>query len=112
MPAKILQINFRLRTSTSEYQNLCQSVAQAFADVPGLRWKIWLLNDRGNEAGGIYLFESDQALTDFMFGPLAAQVESHPAVYDFSAKTFEVMEEVTAITRGPVSAMATAVGSA
>ena len=112
MPAKILQINFRLKTSTPEYQSLCQSVAQAFAGVGGLRWKIWLLNERGKEAGGIYLFENDRALNDFLSGPLAAQVKSHPALADFSAKVFDVMEEVTAITHGPVRAIAAAVGSA
>ena len=109
MPAKILQIDFRLNATTPEYQNLCQSVAKAFAGVPGLRWKIWLLNEHRKEAGGIYLFESEEALSDFMFGPLAAQVESHPALSDFKAKAFDVMEEVTAITRGPIPAMAAAV---
>lgn len=109
MSAKVLQISFRLKSSASEYQSLCQSVAQTFAGVPGLQWKIWLLNERGNEAGGIYLFESQQALRDFLVGPLAAEVESHPALYDVSAKTFDVMEEVTAITRGPIPAMAGAV---
>jgi hypothetical protein len=108
MPAKILQINFKLKASTPEYQSLCQSVAQAFAAVPGLRWKIWVLNDREKEAGGIYLFEREQALNDFLSGPLATQVKSHPALYDFSAKVFDVMEEVTAITHGPVAAAAVA----
>ena len=108
MPAKVLQINFKLKVSTPEFQSLCRSVAQAFAGVPGLRWKIWLLNDREKGAGGIYLFESEKALNDFLTGPLAAQVKSHPALSDFSAKTFDVMGEVTAITHGPVPAMATA----
>jgi len=108
MSAKILQINFRLKASTPEYQTLCQSVAQAFASVPGLRWKIWILNDREKEAGGIYLFESEGALNDFLSGPLAAQVKSHPALSDFSANAFDVMDEVTAITRGPVRAAAAA----
>ena len=112
MPAKVLQINFRLKVSTPDYQSLCHSVAQAFAGVPGLRWKIWLLNDREKEAGGIYLFESEQALNDFLLGPLAAQVKSNPALSDFTAKRFDVMEEVTAITHGPVPAMATAGRSA
>ena len=108
MPAKILQINFRLTASVPEYENLCQSVAQAFAGVSGLRWKIWLLNDREQAAGGIYLFENEQALNDFLSSPLAAQVQSHPALYDFGAKAFDVMEEVTAITHGPIAAMAAA----
>jgi Putative mono-oxygenase ydhR len=108
MSTKILQINFRLKASTSEYQTLCQSVAQAIASVPGLRWKIWILNDREKQAGGIYLFESEGALTDFLSGPLATQVKNHPALSDFSAKVFDVMDDVTAATRGPVRAFAAA----
>jgi hypothetical protein len=104
MSAKILQVNFKLNASTPEYQSLCQSVAQAFAAVPGLSWKIWILNDREKEAGGIYLFEGEQALNDFLSGPLAAQVRSLPELHDISVKTFDVMEEVTAITHGPVTA--------
>jgi hypothetical protein len=55
---------------------------------------------------------SGKACILIVFGPLAAQVKSHPALSDFSAKLFNVMDEVTAITRGPVRAMAAAVGSA
>lgn len=102
----ILQINFKFRASTADYQNLCQSVAQAFDAVPGLRWKIWLLNEQEKEAGGIYLFESEQAVNDYLSGPLFAHVKSHRAFYELSARAFEVMEDVTAITHGPVQAMA------
>lgn len=108
MSPKILQVNFRLKASTPEFQAMCQSVAQAFADVPGLNWKIWILNDAEKEAGGIYLFEDERALGQFLSGPLAAQVKNNPALSDFSAKTFDVMEEVTAKTRGPVGVAAAA----
>jgi hypothetical protein len=108
MDAKILQINFKLKASIADFEKMCQSVAQAWAAIPGLRWKIWLLNQQEKEAGGIYLFDSEQALNNFLSSPLAAQVKSHPALYGFSAKPFDVMEEVTAITHGPVTAMATA----
>ena len=106
MSAKILQINFKFRARTADFQNLCQSVAEAFAAVPCLRWKIWILNELEKEPGGIYLFESDQAVSDFLSGPLIAQAKGHPALYDLSAKTFDVMTDVTAITHGPVPAMA------
>ena len=108
MSAKILQVNFKLKVSTTEYQSLCQSLAQTFAAIPGLRWKIWILNEREKEAGGIYLFESEQALNNYLSSPLAAQVKSHPGLLDLSAKTFDVMEQVTAITHGPMAAMAAA----
>ena len=64
------------------------------------------MNDHENEAGGIYLFESDQAVNDYLSGPLVAQVKDHPALYDLSAKAFDVMADVTAITHGPIPAMA------
>ena len=38
----------------------------------------------------------------FLEGPLAAQVTSHPALSDFSVKQFDVMEDLTSITRGPL----------
>jgi Putative mono-oxygenase ydhR len=106
--AKILQVNFKLKISTTEYGELCQSIARAFAEVPGLQWKVGILNEGENEAGGVYLFESEQALTNFLSGPLAAKVKSMPALYDLSVKSFDVMEQVTATTRGPVKAMAAA----
>jgi len=51
----ILQINFNLNSNlpVSEYQKMAQSVAPVFLDVPGLKWKIWLLNPDTREAGGI-----------------------------------------------------------
>lgn len=106
MSPKLLQINFRLNAPTAEYQSLCQSIAQAFADVPGLSWKIWIVNDAEKEVGGIYLFEDERALGQFLSGPLAAQAKSNPMLSAFTAKTFDVMEDVTAITRGPVGAPA------
>ena len=50
----ILQINFKLNVAPAEYRKLCKSVAQTIADVPGLLWKVWLLNEQDGEAGGIY----------------------------------------------------------
>jgi hypothetical protein len=54
----ILQINFNLNVPVAEYQTIADSVAHAFLDIRGLRWKIWLLNPAAQEAGGIYLFGS------------------------------------------------------
>ena len=102
MSARILQVNFKFSVSRSEYEQAAASLAVAFADVPGLRWKVWILNEADNEAGGIYLFDDDASLQDYLAGPLAAQVTSHPAFSDMSTKQFEVMPDATAITRGPV----------
>ena len=102
MDERILQINFRFNVSRSEYEQVANSVAGEFAEVDGLRWKIWLMNEKEHEAGGIYVFEDETSLGAFLAGPLAAKVTNHPAISDMSVKQFENMADITAITRGPI----------
>ena len=102
MAGRVLQINFKFGVIRSEYEELASSLAQAFAEVPGLVWKIWIMNEVKSEAGGIYYLDSGESLQQFLDSELAANVQAHPAVSEFSAKTFEVMDAVTAVTRGPV----------
>ncbi len=100
----ILQINFNLDAAVAEYQKMVDSVAHAFAGVPGLRWKIWLLNPAAQEAGGIYLFDSQASLDAYLNGPLVAQLRGLTFIRNISIKQFEVMPEATALTRGPFEA--------
>ena len=100
----ILQINFNLNMPAAEYQKMIDSGAHAFADVPGLKWKIWLLNPATREAVGIYPFDSQASLDAYLNGPLVAQLRGLPSVGNISVKQFEVMPEATALTRGPFEA--------
>jgi hypothetical protein len=102
MAAQILQVNFNFNVPRSDYEQAASQLAPMFAEVPGLRWKIWIMNEADSEAGGIYLFEDEEAVRSYLSSPLAAQVQSHPALRDFSVKPFEVMPEATQTTRGPV----------
>jgi hypothetical protein len=105
MALMILQINFSLNVPAAEYQKIVDSVAQAFLGVPGLKWKIWLLNPATQEAGGIYLFDSQASVDAYLNGPLVAKLKSMTAVRNLSMKQFDVMVEATALTRGPVEAV-------
>lgn len=106
MAEALLQVNFELNVSPSEYQNIATTVADAFAKVPGLRWKVWFLNEQRREAGGIYLFEDQRAFDAFAASDLAKTVATHPALRNVTMRQATVMEEVTAITHGPVGAAA------
>ena len=97
----ILQITFNLSVPVAEYRKMTDSLAHAFLDVPGLKWKIWLLNPDAQEAGGIYLFDSQESLDAYLDGPLVAQLRRLPSIRNISIKQFEVMPGVTALTRGP-----------
>jgi len=102
MSAKILQVNFKFSITGEEYTQAVSALANAYAEVPGLRWKIWIINEAEHEAGGIYFLEDEASLKALLEGPLTAQVVSHPALSDFSVKHFDVMEDISAITRGPI----------
>jgi hypothetical protein len=104
--AALLQINFNFSVTPDEYKATASSLADQFASVQGLIWKVWIINEAANEAGGIYLFDTDASLRKFLDSSLVAGVVGHPALSDFSVKPFSVMEEQTAVTRGPMSALA------
>jgi hypothetical protein len=104
----ILQINFKLNVPADAYVSSCQGVVQAIAEVSGLGWKIWILNEHEKEAGGIYFFNTEQALSDYLSGPIVVQLKNHPSLTDVTVKRFEVIEELTSTTRGPVSTVTAA----
>lgn len=108
MAERIVQLNFRFSVTGAEYQQAVAPLAEQFAALPGLRWKIWMIDESRKEAGGIYLFDDQQSARDYLEGPLAAAVTSHPALSDFEVKQFDIMKEVTAITGGPISVRAKA----
>jgi hypothetical protein len=102
MAGKILQLNFKFSVTAAEYEQAVSPLAEKFAAVSGLRWKIWIINEKESQAGGIYFFDNEASLEAYLDGPLAAAVSSHPALSDMSVKRFDVMDAVTATTRGPV----------
>ncbi|HRQ41557.1 MAG TPA: YdhR family protein [Chloroflexota bacterium] len=103
MSQKILQINLKFRgVSRAELEQAWLPAAQLIADTPGLRWKIWLANEAENAAGGIYLFDDETAVQNFLASPMVAAMGEDPTVHDVNVRMFDVMEAHTAVTRGPV----------
>ena len=102
MSQKILQMNMKFSIPRTDLEAAWLSGAQPIAEVPGLRWKVWLMNEAEREAGGIYLFESEGAAHAYLGGPIVAALKASPAVSNISAKLFDVLEKHTAITKGPV----------
>jgi hypothetical protein len=102
MSQKILQVNLKFNISRADLEKAWLEAAQPIADLPGLRWKVWLMNEAELEAGGIYLFESEAAAKSYLAGPIVAALKSSPAVSNISAKLFDVLESHTKVTRGPM----------
>jgi len=106
MSGRILQINFKFNVTGDEYTEAVSPLAEDVSHVPGLRWKIWILNESESEAGGIHLFENEAACNAYLESPLVATITGNEALSDFSVKQFDVMDKQTAITRGPIGALA------
>ena len=106
--AKTLQVNFELAVSPDDYRAAADGLAQAFADVPGLVWKVWNLNEQTGEAGGFYLFADEQSLQRFAESELANQVKTAPILKNLSMKMYDVMEGPTRVTHA-ASLLGTAV---
>ena len=102
MAARILQINFKYSVPTAEIAEAFAKLVDDIAATPGLRWKVWILNEEQSEAGGIYLFDDDASMQAYLGGPIVAGIMAHPALNDISAKQFDVIGDFTATTRGPV----------
>jgi hypothetical protein len=108
MAEQILQINFALNVTPAEYRAFAAGVADTVAQVPGLRWKVWFLDENAREAGGIYLFEDERTLNDYLSGDIVKTVRTHPALRSATFKHAPVMADVTAVTRGPITATVSA----
>lgn len=102
MPQKILVTNYTYSVARHEFENMANQLGQAFANVPGCLWKIWLINGEKSEAGAVYLFKDDASLQAFKASPLVASVLSHPALSNFDLKERDVLPEVSAVTRAPL----------
>ena len=103
MPQQILQVNLKFSIPRADLATAWFGAAQPIADTPGLLWKVWLMNEVESEAGGIYLFESKDAVQAYLAGPIVATLKASPVISDISAKVFDVLEEHSAVTRAPLS---------
>jgi len=99
---KILQINFKFKATRPQVEQLFLQGAKPIANVKGLLWKVWLMNEAEKSAGGIYLFKDDASVEAYLKGEIIASVKKNPAISNFEAKVFDILPEHTKITRGPV----------
>jgi hypothetical protein len=98
-----LIVNFNLDGLTEEeFASSAQELAPVFAAVPGLGSKVWLADRAEGVFGGVYLFESEEALDAYLQSELFAGIGATPGLVNMSVRRFGVLEEPTRVTRGLV----------
>ena len=99
MGVRIVQINFGFTVAVNEYEAVCAEVAKALAEVEGLKWKAWLINEERHEAGGIYLFENETSAARYVNGPIVEALRGKPGIERVEIKIFNVLEGPSKLTR-------------
>lgn len=94
MAGQILQINFTFTGPVEDFVNEFAPVADRLAVLPGLNWKMWLLNEQTREGGGFYVFEDGADVEYYLACPIIAELKEHPAITRLSVKQFDVLEDV------------------
>mgnify|MGYP003571987796 CR=1 FL=1 len=102
----VLEVDFTYDfDSAAELEAEVGPMADTYAALPGLRWKIWIIDEDEKRFGAVYLFEDAEARTAYLESELAAGVASHPAFSDPHVMVYDVMGDESLVTRGPVTSM-------
>jgi hypothetical protein len=98
---QILIVNFNLDgLSEDDFASSCDELAPAFAAIPGLASKAWLADRAEGVFGGVYSFESEEAVDAFLQSDLFVGVGATPGLVNISVRRFGVLEGPTRVTRG------------
>lgn len=78
-------------------------IAEVYAELKGLKWKIWMNNNKENTAGGIYLFETEEDAQEYIDSELFNKaLTNNPRNIDLEVKMFDIIPELSKVTRAPI----------
>lgn len=97
----ILVIDFQLEgMSVGEFYELCHELSPIWAQIPGLTSKVWLEDSETNAYGGVYIWESKEAMNDFLRSELFEAIANNQNFVNATVKDYGVIEAPTRVTRG------------
>jgi hypothetical protein len=102
MPVQMLVMTFKLDMPPAEYVRAVRPLAEEILNVPGLRWKIWLIDEAQRRAGGICFFDDSTCLQAFLASPWLDRLLRRQSLTDLRVLPFDVLEAETALTHGPI----------
>jgi hypothetical protein len=103
---KLLQVNYRRERGQDDPEQAKQLLADAeqISGLPGLQWKIWIYDDAAGAAGGLYLFDTEEHARTWGDEMLPHALAGRPGISDVDTRYFDIDEQLSAVTRGPVAA--------
>jgi hypothetical protein len=110
MRMKLLVVRYgrQLEKDDVEQASGFLAAAEKIASLPGLLWKLWGYDDSEHVAESIYLFDTDAHARAWGDGPMRSALGSHPGISDIEVRYYDVDEQLSAVTRGPLALSADA----
>ena len=107
MSTTILHVRTTTRTSPGAILAGGDDLARAVAAIPGLIWKVWLIDEAASELGGVYLFASRAQAQAYVDGPILEHLRHDPRVVGVEHRMWDT-HALSALTRAPEAAPAVA----
>jgi len=98
----VLHLRFKLRVRPDVFLAKSRDAATIIASVEGLIWKIWVLQEKEFEMGGIYLFADRETAEAYLNHPVTQAVRSNPAVVSAQSQLWDVEGSLSGLTRAPL----------
>lgn len=83
-----------------EMTKAMSDLAESIAKESGLLWKIWTVNDKTREAGGIYLFSDEESARHYI--DMHSKRLKAAGIKTINAKLFTVDQELSALSNTPL----------
>ena len=97
--AQIFTYNIDLPSKEEYLKNFVDPYAESISKVKGLISKLWLA-DFENKYASVYLWETKEAMEEFMNSPMVAGLAKIPFLKNLTIVEYPVVEEASKITRG------------
>jgi Putative mono-oxygenase ydhR len=98
----VLHLRFKLRVPPDVLLAHSREAATILTSVEGLLWKIWILQEKEFEMGGIYLFASRETAEAYLNHPVIQAVRSNPTVVSTHSELWSVESSLSTLTRAPL----------
>lgn len=96
----VLHVEVTLEVTAERWLALCESAVPVMARLPGLLWKLWVLDRDAGSAGGVYLFESVEAARAYAEGPVIAHLRSAGVARAVTVRVLPLVDALSQRTRG------------
>ncbi|MEP9379159.1 YdhR family protein [Aquabacter sp. CN5-332] len=101
--ATIFKVSYTYTADPAEWAKAyTEERARSFLDVPGLVWKLWLDEPEQRQSGGLFLFATRADAEAYAASPRGQKAKSNPALSDVRMEIFDVRDEMSRITHGPI----------